>query len=232
MEGFLEAMDEFDLGGAAEEGLHQAGDVAREAGAEAKAQASTPEMRQLGRGMQKAADKVGDAAADAADAVKATAQDVKYSVQQKAEDLREGYQNVKEEVKVRAEAVGESAKRAKAAPRRIGYHLRKALDAWWTGVTTTLAMMAAMFVLGIVTLVVLTIALVVGLNQLLGDPAGTWVVVAIYVVAMLVAWATMRAMRAKSRDETQRRIEYSKQEVRHVTAPVRSAFSGRGRTGF
>jgi len=175
---------------------------------------------------------VGDAATHAADAVKATAQDAKYNVQQTAENVRDSYQNAKEEVKVRAEAVGESAKRAKAAPRRIGYHLRKALDAWWTGFTTALAMMAAMLVLAIATLVVLTIALVVGLNQLLGDPAGTWVVVAIYVVAMLVAWATMRAMRTRSRHETRRRIEYSKQEVRHVTAPVRSAFSGRGRTGF
>jgi uncharacterized membrane protein YqjE len=83
-------------------------------------------------------------------------------------------------------------------------------------------------VFGVVTLVVLTIALVVGLNELLGDPLGTWVVVAIYAVAMIALWAVMRSQRTRARHEVRERLDNSREEARHVVAPVRRAFGRRG----
>lgn len=232
IEGFLEAMEEHDVANVAQSGIEQAAHVAREGGAEARDLAQTPEMRAVGEKVSRAAQATGHAFGRATDNVKETVHDAKSSVQHTAERVHDGYHNAKEGVKVRADAVKESSRRAKVAPRRIMYHLRKALDAWWHGVITALAMMATMLVFGITTLIVVTIALVVGLNRLLGDPAGTFVVAGLYVVVMLIAFATMKSRRAHAREETARRVEYSKQEVRHVTAPVRSAFGGRGRTGF
>jgi gas vesicle protein/membrane protein implicated in regulation of membrane protease activity len=232
VEGFVEAMEEFDVAEEARRSLETAGEVARSGGGEAASLAQTPEMQELGRNVGNAAQAARQAASNAADNVKAAAQDVQYNVREAMEDVRDSYENAKEEVKVRAEAVAETGRRARVAPRRIGRELRAALQAWWGSIVASLATMAALLVLGLTTFILLTIAIVVGLNRLLGDPGGTWLTVAIYVVAMIVVYAIMRASRARAKAEVRRRMDRSKAEIAHVTAPVRSAFSGRGRTGF
>jgi hypothetical protein len=80
-----------------------------------------------------------------------------------------------------------------------------------------------------IALVVLTIALVVGLNALIGDPAGTFVVALLYVVIAGIGIAVGRAMKTRAALEREERIANAREEVRHVVRPVRDAF-GRGRT--
>jgi uncharacterized membrane protein YqjE len=91
--------------------------------------------------------------------------------------------------------------------------------------------MLGMALFATITLIVLTIALVVGLNELVGDPAGTFLVALLYLVVAGIAFAVAKSVRGKARAETRRRVENSKEEARNVVRPVRDAF-GRGRTGI
>jgi len=163
--------------------------------------------------------------------VRAKAHHARDNVRETVESARYAAERVKEEVKVRAEAVGETGRRARVAPGRIATELGAGFAAWKKGLVTSLAMMLGMVVFATITLIVLTIALVVGLNELVGDPAGTFLVALLYLLVAGVAYAVSRSAKAKARAETERRIENSKEEVRNVVRPVREAF-GRGRAGF
>lgn len=250
IEGFLSAFEEHRVADEAKASIQTAGEVARAAGGEARAQGATPEMQDLGRGLRRVGEATSDAAHSAADATRDAAASVagsaraaKDSVAAKASDTADAirgtvdaayarYENVKEEVKVRADAVGETTRRARVAPGRIAVELKAAYGAWMRGLVTAIVMGVVMAVFGILTLTVLTIALVVGLNELVGDPAGTWIVAGIYTVTIIAAYFVMRSRREAAARETARRIENSRAEVQHVTAPVKAAFSGRGRAGF
>lgn len=243
IEGFLTAFDEHDVAKEVDRSLQAAGGVVRSATSEAKAQAATPEMKDLagdlkaagsvvGEKVHSAADATKEAARNASEAVHASAHDAASTVQSATEALRDRVDHLREEVKVRADAVGETAHRARHAPAKIGAHLRDAYRAWMRGLVTAIVMAAVMAIFSILTLIVLTIALVVGLNQLVGDPAGTWIVAGAYLAVTTSAYFVMRARRAAAAEETRRHMERSRDEVRHVAAPVRSAFSGGGRAGF
>ncbi|HWH08752.1 MAG TPA: phage holin family protein, partial [Candidatus Thermoplasmatota archaeon] len=158
--------------------------------------------------------------------------DAASSVRQTVDGVKERIDHTREEVKVRAEAVAETSRRARVAPGRISAELGAAVNAWKRGLVTALVMGLVMAVFGVVTLVVLTIALVVGLNELVGDPAGTWIVALLYLLVIAAAYFVMRSRSEAAARERAQRIQNSRDEVRHVTAPVRSAFGGRGRAGF
>lgn len=254
VEGFLEAFEEHRVVEEAKAGMQTAGEVARAAGTEAKEQGRAPEMRELGHGIQSAAstvkdkathaydatrgaatnavDATRDATTHAVDATKAKAGEMAGSVRETVEGVKARVENVAEEVKVRAEAVGETARRAKVAPGHIATEIRGAYKSWIGALVTSLVMGLVMAALGIITLIVLTIALVVGLNELVGDPAGTWIVAGIYLVAVGIAYAVMRSRKAAATRVTEQHFANARAEIGHVTAPVRSAFSGRGRAGF
>ena len=243
VEGFLEAFDEHRVAEEAQASIQTAGEVARAAVAEGKAQGQTPEMQDLGRSLKNAGaatagaarsatDSVKHAAGSAADSVKHTASNAAQGVRDAADNVRERVDHAREEVKVRADAVGETTRRARVAPGRIKAEIGEAFGSWKRGLVTALAMGVVMAVFGIVTLIVLTIALVVGLNELVGDPAGTWIVAGIYLLVCVIAYFVMRSRREAAARETARHMQNSRDEVRHVTAPVRSAFGGRGRAGF
>jgi hypothetical protein len=153
-------------------------------------------------------------------------------VKEKAEGVKGAAHRLKEETKVRAEAVAESGRRARVAPRRVGRELRAALDAWWSGMTTAIAMGVLLGVAAITAWVILNIALVVGLNKLLFDPAGTWITVGIDALIALACWGVARSRAAAAKAETRRRMARSREEIRSVGRPVREAFAGRGRAGF
>lgn len=260
VEGFVEALERFELAEEAKQAAHEAGDITRAAVVEGRAQGQTPEMQQLGRGLHSAAAKTSDlthratdsikgSAAGARDGVSAKAGDMKANVAGHVDDVRAqlaeakhqiddavesmkfAAARVKAETKVRAEAVAESGRRAKVAPSRIGHELSGAVGAWWRGIMTSMGMWAAIGVLGIITLIVLTIALVVGLNALFGDPLGTFAVVVLYLIVMGIAYAYARSAKARAQDEVEEHVERSKEEARHVARPVREAFS-RGRSGI
>ncbi|MFA5861076.1 MAG: phage holin family protein [Candidatus Thermoplasmatota archaeon] len=175
---------------------------------------------------------VGEKLGEAGTAVAGVASRATHAVTDAAHEVQSGVRHVKEGVKVRADAVKETSRRAKGAPRRIGHEMTEAAKAWWHGLMVALSMSVAIGVFGIVTLVVVTIALVVSLNRLVGDPGGTWITALIYVVFGGIAYATMRSRKAAAQAKTHKHIENSKMEARHVVAPVKSAFGGRGRAGF
>lgn len=234
--------------------MEEAGKVVRAAAEEGVAQADTPEMRMVGEKVRAGAsataegasnvagaikdtavnakDTVKDTFVNAKESVKSTAHDVSYRAREKVDDVRDAAYNFKEEVKVRAEAVGESGRRARAAPRRVGHELKEAFASWRRGLATSLGLMALIGVIAITTWILLTIALVVALNKLLFDPLGTFLVVVLYAVIAGIAWAVRKSRMEAAQRETRRRMDRSKEEIRYVGRPVREAFAGRGRAGF
>lgn len=232
IDGFLEGLENYDLGASAEDALTTAGDVARAAGEEGANQAATPEMRQIGRGLQRAGGAAADVATNAADAVRdaahnvaETAREAKHNVQEKVADARERVEDVAEDVRVKAGAVAETSRRAARAPPRIAREWREAASAWWAGLKTATGLMALLGVIGLTAWVLLTIALVVGLNQLIGDPAGTFAVFGIYLIGALGCYAGAKAVRHAADKKRAMHILRSREEVRHVTRPVREAFA-------
>lgn len=224
LEGLVEALDRYDVGEEAKRAMHEGGEISRAAAAEGATQAHTPEMQKLGHGLTAA----GTATADAARSVAATVRDTE-GIQERAENLRYAAQRVKEEVRVRADAVAESGRRARVAPGRVRHELGAAFSAWKKGLVTSIAMFVALAIFATIALIVLTIALVVGLNELLGDPAGTFVVALLYVVIAGIAFAIAKSARSRAAEETRERMENAREEVRHVARPVRDAFTrGRG----
>lgn len=220
LEGFVEALDRYDLAGETERAARQAGDITRSAAVEGQTLAHTPEMEQVGEGLRTAGHKAGEVVHGATDSVRSA-----------AHSARETARRVKEGVTVRAEAVVETGRRARSAPRIIGRELSEAFAVWKRALMTSLVTMLALAIFAATALVVLTIALVVGLNEVLGDPAGTFVVALLYVVVAGIAFGIGKAARARAALEREERMANAREEVRHVVRPLREAFS-RGRPGI
>lgn len=253
LEGFVEALDHYDVAEEGRQAVHEAGEIARAGGAEARVAGQSPEFQQIKRGATVAGHKTADAARatrdrvagaahDARESAAGTAHDVREAVGERVDQAREAAHEAaesvkyaaaraKEEVKVRAEAVAESGRRARVAPGRVKHELGEAFAAWKRGLVTSLAMFAALTIFATIALIVLTIALVVGLNALLGDPAGTFVVAAIYLVVAGIAFAVAKGARTRAAAQTKERVENAREEIRYVGAPVKDAF-GRGRSGI
>ena len=232
IEGFLDAVDEYDLGGSVEESAHVAGDLARETSSAMKHEADTPEFRAAGEKARDIAIRTGEKVSDVKDAVASKASDARDAVRAKVDDVKDAAHNAKEGAKVRAEAIGESGRRAKAAPRRVGRELSGAFRAWRKGIATSLAMYGLIAVVALTTWILLTITLVVALNKLLFDPLGTFLVVVIYAIVAGIALGVAKSRKAATQREVDRRMARSREEVRRVGRPVREAFAGRGRAGF
>lgn len=251
LEGFAEALDEYDVANESKRAMHEAGEITRSTATEAKAVAQTPEMRQVGDQLKRAGIATADATSSAygtvrdgtvhaKDSVASKAVDMKDNVAHRVHDAREAAhervesvkhtaQRARDEVRVRADAVKESGRRARVAPGRIRHELTAAFDAWKKGLVTAIAMFLAMAVFATIALIVLTIALVVGLNNLLGDPIGTFLVAGLYIVIAGIAFAVAKSRRARAADETQERMENAREEARRVGRPMKDAFS-RGRS--
>ena len=259
IEGFVEALDDYDLANEAKRGIGEAGNLARAVTEEGRNLAAQPEVQQLGGYAKTAGIATADATRHATDAVRTAtgnatgavrdtahhakervvhAKDrVKEGAHHAADNVREGVESaryaahrIQEDVKVKAEAVAETGRRARVAPGRVGTELKAALSAWKRGLVTSIALMLGMAVFATITLIVLTIALVVGLNELVGDPAGTFLVALLYLIVAGVAYAVAKSSRQRAQRETERRVENAREEARNVARPVREAF-GRGRTG-
>lgn len=230
LEGFVEALERYDVANEGQRAIRNAGELSRAAAVEGSTQARSPEMRQVGEQVRAAGTRVGEATGAATDRVRATAEDARESVHDAVESAKHAAYRVKEGATVRAEALAETGRRARAAPRHIADELSEAFGAWRRALMTSLAMFAALTIFSAIALIVLTIALVVGLNELLGDPAGTFVVALIYVVVAGIAWGVARTAKTRAALEREERMENVREEVRHVVRPVRDAFS-RGRAG-
>ena len=242
LEGFVEALDRYEVANEGKEALHNAGEISRAAAVEGKAVAQTPEMREFGQHMSTAGHKVADVGSSAygattdkmhagADAVRQRTNDLKASVREQAESVKYAAQRTKEEVKVRAEAVAETGRRARVAPRNIMHEYGEAFGAWKRALMTSIAMFALIAVVGIAAFVVLTIALIAGLTVLIGPIAALFVVALLYVVVAGICYAVAKSARTRAAHEREEHMENVREEMRHVGRPVRNAFS-RGRAGI
>ena len=220
LEGFVEALDKYDLPKEGRHAIEEAGAISHAAAVEGRAQAQTPEMRKLGGQMRTLGEKAAERTGHAKDSVTGAVR-----------DARESVQHVREEVRVRAGAVAETGRRAKAAPRHIGHELGEAVGAWKRGLVTNLAMIGLMGLFGIATLVVLTMALVAGFTLLVGWVGALFLVTLLYAVVVGIAYAIAKGAKTKAAHEREDRMENAREEMRHVVRPVRDAFA-RGRTGM
>lgn len=215
LEGFVEALDRYNVGNEGQRALRDAGEIARAAGGEARAQADTPEMRELGGELRAAGEKTAEATHQATEAVR----DAAVRVQETA-------RHVKDEVRVRAEAVAESGRRARYAPGHVLDELGETWAAWKRALVTSLAMGALMLVVGLAAFVVLTIGLVQGLALLVGYVGALFLVALLYVIAAGIAYAVGRTARASATREREEHMENIREEARHVVRPMRDAFRG------
>lgn len=215
LEGFVEALDRYDVGSEGQRALRDAGEIARAAGGEARAQADTPEMQELGGQLRAVGEKATDVTHQATDAVRDAASRVQATGR-----------HVKEEVRVRAEAVAESGRRARHAPGHMLHELGETWVAWKRALVTSLAMGALMVVVGLAAFVVLTIGLVQGLALLVGLVGALFLVALLYVIAAGIAYAVGRTARASAAREREEHMENIREEARHVVRPMRDAFRG------
>jgi hypothetical protein len=247
LEGFVEALDEYDVANEGRRAIEQAGDVSRAAAVEGRTLAQSDEMQQLGRGVRRVGTatsdvthrmgervgdtthRVGDGVHHATDAVKSKLHDVNANVHERAESVKYAAYRAKEDVKMKAGAVAETGRRARVAPGIVANELSEWFAAWKRGLVMSIVGVLVMAVFATIALVVLTIALVVGLNELVGDPAGTFLVALLYLVIGAIGFAVGRSMKNRAAQEREERMMNAREEVRHVARPVRDAF-GRGRT--
>lgn len=241
IEGFLEGLERSDLAADARESAHEAGEVARAAITEGRAQAETPEMRELRQDMRRAGETISHKSGEVADATKARvahARDAASTridetttvVREKVESAKATANRVAADVKVKAEAVGETSRRAKSAPPTIARELKQGVRAYARGMMRMLGLYAIVGVVALTTWVVLTVGLVAVLTPLVGlGFAALIVTVAYLIVAGIFAFMASKAREA-GREEMREHVNNSKDEVRHVVAPVKNAFS-RGRPG-
>ena len=246
LEGFIEALDRYDIGNEGQRALTQAGEIARAAAVEGQTQAQTPEMQQLGRGIKT----VGHATAEAAgtvgtgirtgatnvkDGVVGAAHTVGDGVRHAKENVHDRYESAKfavnrtaEDVKVKGQAVAETGRRARVAPGHIMHEVGEAVAAWKRALITTIAMMAVIAVVGITAFVVLTMALISGLTLLVGWVPALFLVTLLYLVIAGICFAVSKSAKTKAAHEREERMENAREEARHVVRPVKDAF-GRGR---
>lgn len=128
------------------------------------------------------------------------------------------------DVRHKAHAVGETGRRAAQAPAIVSRDLGKAASAWMGGFTTSAAFLAGMGVAGIFALVLLTMGLVAALTPAVGATMALVITGGLYLVGAVACYGAAKAARAKAKLEAQRHVEQARQDLRHVTAPVREAF--------
>lgn len=262
----------------AEASIRLAGQTARAAIEEGRAQAQTPEMRELGHDLQRAGQKTAGAARSVADKTTTQARGLRDAATGRVEEFkaaatghahemesnaitkagsaahtvgdaavhaahraRETYESAEqtlrraaEEVKVRAEAVQETGKRAVHAPPKIGREVGQSVKSHAGALGAALGIYALYGIIGatfaVVTVILVAIMVTAWFNVLFGAPWGVTVTAILFTLGLVVAWIAMRGYQASAKDEAKEHMKNAKDEVRHVTAPVRSAF-GRGRPG-
>jgi len=126
--------------------------------------------------------------------------------------------------RTKARAIAESARRARRAPANVWTDLKDAGQAYVGGMAASLGAYAIAGFVGVIALILLTVGAVQGLNNLWGDPWGTFAVALLYGIIALafVASAKNRAKAGKQRARL--RMVQARLEMQRVADPVRQAF--------
>lgn len=249
LEGLVDGLERYDVGNRAEESIHEAGAIVREAGGEMRTQAQTPEMQQAGAALSTAAHKTADAYATARDATKERASALGGATRERYDSAREGVRDaydsakttvrdgvesaketarvVKEDATYRAGQVRESATLARDAPPKIRSHLREGVGSWKRGVAKSLGLMAVVGLVGLTAWIVLTIGFVFALDLVMPLGFAALIVAAVYLVVAGIVFTVAKKAKERARLETRRHIDDSKEEVRAVVRPLKRAAAGR-----
>jgi hypothetical protein len=131
-----------------------------------------------------------------------------------------------DKTRVRARAVAETARRAREAPPTLAEELTGALRSWTSGLAKGLGLKVAGGVIAAIAFTVLTVGLVQWLNLRLGYPRGAFVVAVAYGLLAAIAFAAGKGKAAKGKMEAKAQLIAAREEIRHVTRPVRRAFRG------
>jgi hypothetical protein len=118
-------------------------------------------------------------------------------------------------------AVVETADRALQAPPRIAEDLKEAGGAYLGGLAKSAAFYVAAGAIGIAAFIVLTIGFVTGLDLLLGQPWGAFIVALAYGLAALAVALLARGAMHRGQQVASHRIQSAKQEARAVVQPLR-----------
>jgi hypothetical protein len=133
---------------------------------------------------------------------------------------------VVDKTRVRARAVAETARRAREAPPTLAEELTGALRSWTSGIAKGIGLTVAAGLVAAIAFTVFTIGLVQGLNLWLGAPWGTFLVALVYAAVAFGFYGMGKGKAAEGRQEAKAQLIAAKEEVRHVTRPVRRAFRG------
>lgn len=242
VEGFVEALDEYDVQNEAKAAIHEAGELSRAVTSETRDLVQTPEMQQVGGYLQQAGTATTDVAHRTGDSVRGSVANARYTVGQKVDNVRQTVSDavettrekaayVKEEAKIRGEALAESGRRAKQAPPRLASEMKQAaksrVSSWGmsAGFYAGLGILAVAFLT--VTIVWIALALTWLFALAFGIVGGFVATALVFTLIAGIALAVLRSKATDKRKESTQHVENTKAEVRHVAAPARQAFSRR-----
>ena len=120
-------------------------------------------------------------------------------------------------------AVAVTAERAAHAPADVAREVRKELHAWAHGMGRMAAWGALLAVFALFALVLLTAALVEGLDGLFGEPVGALVAGAIYLGGAAFALQAFRNAQREAKAEREVHARHVGETMEHVAAPLREA---------
>lgn len=117
-----------------------------------------------------------------------------------ARGTRKGAVVAKEAIAEKTGAAGDVVSKVGHVPADVAREVRLELDAWSRGMLKRIAGGVAVGALALVALIVITVGVVALLNELVGDPYGTLIVGALYVVAAFagIAWMARAAGKAEA----------------------------------
>lgn len=107
--------------------------------------------------------------------------------------------------------------------------VRAATESYKKSVTSPAGLMMAAGVLALISGVVLTVGAIVGLNLLLGTPAGYFIVVGLFAVAAVILLAKASMQREKHKLDAREHVQDARRDLREVLLPLKTAFGKNGR---
>lgn len=245
MEGLLESLETFELDEKAADAAQQAGGVATQTISEARAQARTPEGRELRHDVVQGADHVARKAGEAMEDLRETVEEASETVQDRfamtaqelerrweatqarvghgAQRVEHAAEAVADETRARSQNLARAALRSRRAPGAIYRDVKQSVQARMKGVAVGTGLYAVAGVVALTGFIVLTVATVAGLNAVAGAPEGTFIAALLYLlVAVGVFYGGMLARR-KAQERADQHMNDARIEVRNVTRPLRRA---------
>lgn len=129
----------------------------------------------------------------------------------------------------KARAVNQSAHRAVRIRQESTNELKEATSSYAHSLTSGFGFFIGAGVIGAASFVVLTVGLVIGLNALVGAPAGYFLTVLAYLVVAGVLIGVGKRSRETKREDAKEHAEHVRSELRYASHPMVKAFGSNGK---